>query len=76
MAIRFILLFVCMAIIIIVLLMDGKSNGFTAAISGRDNVSLFSNVKERGVDKTVNIIMAVLVVLFFALVIADKVVNA
>ena len=52
-------------VIIIVLLQSGKTEGASAAIMGGNKMNIFTRTKERGVDKIMTIITAVLVVAYF-----------
>ncbi len=58
------------------LMMRSKSNGLLSALSGTENLSLFNNSKERGIEKTMNAIMTIVTVLYFILVIAEGVLSA
>ena len=52
-------------VIIIVLLQSGKTEGASAAIMGGNKMNIFTRTKERGVDKIMTIITAVLVAAYF-----------
>ena len=49
----------------IVLLQSGKSQGASSAIMGGNKMNIFTRTKERGADKIMTIITAVLAVTFF-----------
>ena len=49
----------------IVLLQSGKSQGASSAIMGGNKTNIFTRTKERGADKIMTIITAVLAVAFF-----------
>ena len=49
----------------IVLLQSGKSQGASSAIMGGNKMNIFTRTKERGADKIMTIITAVLAVSFF-----------
>ena len=61
------LIAISILLIIIVLLQSGKNEGASAAIMGGNKMNIFARTKERGVDKIMTIITAVLVTIFFAL---------
>lgn len=56
-------------IIAVVLLQSGKSEGASAAVMGGSKMNIFTRTKERGADKIMTIITAVLTVAFFVLAI-------
>jgi len=56
-------------IIGVVLLQSGKSEGASAAVMGGSKMNIFTRTKERGADKIMTIITAVLTVAFFILAI-------
>ncbi|HCX0340372.1 TPA: preprotein translocase subunit SecG [Staphylococcus aureus] len=58
----------CIALITVVLLQEGKSSGFSGAISGGAE-QLFGKQKQRGVDLFLNRLTIVLSILFFVLMI-------
>lgn len=50
-----VLLLIASAVMIVLsLLQSGKSEGFTGAFSGSKGLDLFSNTKERGVEKVLS----------------------
>ena len=49
----------------IVLLQSGNSQGASSAIMGGNKMNIFTRTKERGADKIMTIITAVLAVAFF-----------
>lgn len=60
------LVVVCIAMIILVLLQNSKSNGLSGAISGGAE-QLFGKQKARGIDAVLNRMTVVCAVLFFVL---------
>ncbi len=64
-AAEIVLLVFAFLIIIIVLLQSGKSEGASAAIMGGNKMNIFTRTKERGSDKIMTIITAVMVVAYF-----------
>ena len=61
-----IILFVLSFIMIgVVLLQSGKSQGASSAVMGGNQMNIFTRTKERGADKIMTIITAVLAVAFF-----------
>lgn len=63
------LVIVCISLITVVLLQEGKSNGLSGAISGGAE-ALFGKQKSRGVDLVLQRITIVLSVLFFLIMLA------
>lgn len=61
-----ILVLVCIALVTVVLLQEGKSNGLSGAISGGAE-QLFGKQKQRGVDLFLHRLTIVLSVIFFLL---------
>ena len=61
-----ILVLVCIALVTVVLLQEGKSNGLSGAISGGDE-QLFGKQKQRGVDLFLHRLTIILSVIFFLL---------
>lgn len=57
---------ISLVIIIVVLLQSGKTEGASAAIMGGNKMNIFTRTKERGVEKIMTIITAVLVTAYFA----------
>ena len=53
----------------IVLLQSGKSQGASSAVMGGNKMNIFTRTKERGADKIMTIITAVLAVAFFVVAI-------
>lgn len=49
----------------IVLLQSGKSQGASSAVMGDNKMNIFTRTKERGADKIMTIITAILAVAFF-----------
>ena len=49
----------------IVLLQSGKSQGASSAVMGGNKMNIFTRTKERGSDKIMTIITAILAVAFF-----------
>lgn len=64
-AAEIVLLILSVLIIVIVLLQSGKSQGASSAIMGGNKMNIFTRTKERGADKIITIITALLVVAFF-----------
>lgn len=60
-----ILIVLSFLIIIACLLQSGKSEGASAAVMGGNKMNIFTRTKERGPDKIMTIITAVLVIAFF-----------
>ncbi len=60
------LIAISLIIIFVVLLQSGKTEGASAAIMGGNKMNIFTRTKERGVDKIMTIITAVLVTAYFA----------
>ena len=56
----------CIALIAVVLLQEGKSNGLSGAISGGAE-QLFGKQKQRGVDLFLHRLTIILAILFFVL---------
>jgi preprotein translocase subunit SecG len=52
--------------IVVCMLQSGKSGGASAAVMGGSKMNIFTRTKERGSDKIMTIITAVLTVAFFA----------
>ena len=69
---KIVLLIVSVLLILISLIQNGKSDGL-AAFTGPSDLGLFQNVKERGPEKVISIITAVLGIVFFVLVIIIKI---
>ena len=59
----------CIALITVVLLQEGKSNGLSGAISGGAE-QLFGKQKQRGVDLFLHRLTIILSVIFFLIMIA------
>ncbi|GGB00048.1 preprotein translocase subunit SecG [Macrococcus hajekii] len=68
-ALTILLVIVCIALITVVLLQEGKSNGLSGAISGGAE-TLFGKQKTRGVDLILLRTTIVLSVLFFIIMLA------
>ena len=65
-----IILFVLSFIMIgVVLLQSGKSQGASSAVMGGNQMNIFTRTKDRGADKIMTIITAVLAVAFFVVAI-------
>ena len=58
----------CIALVTVVLLQEGKSNGLSGAISGGAE-QLFGKQKQRGVDLFLHRLTIILAVIFFLLMI-------
>ena len=58
----------CIALITVVLLQEGKSNGLSGAISGGAE-QLFGKQKQRGVDLFLHRLTIILAVIFFVIMI-------
>ncbi|MCG2491449.1 preprotein translocase subunit SecG [Staphylococcus epidermidis] len=56
----------CIALVTVVLLQEGKSNGLSVAISGGAE-QLFGKQKQRGVDLFLHRLTIILAILFFVL---------
>lgn len=63
------LIIVCIALITVVLLQEGKSNGLSGAISGGAE-QLFGKQKQRGIDLVLHRVTIILSILFFLLMLA------
>ncbi|WP_323708778.1 preprotein translocase subunit SecG [Mammaliicoccus sciuri] len=63
------LIIVCIALITIVLLQEGKSTGLSGAISGGAE-QLFGKQKQRGIDLILHRVTIILAILFFLLMLA------
>ncbi|HCN60228.1 MULTISPECIES: preprotein translocase subunit SecG [Mammaliicoccus] len=63
------LIIVCIALITVVLLQEGKSTGLSGAISGGAE-QLFGKQKQRGVDLFLHRVTIILSILFFLLMLA------
>ena len=73
-AAEIVLLVLSLILVIVILLQSGKSQGASSAVMGGNKMNIFTRTKERGADKIMTIITAVLVVAFFiTTVIANKV---
>ena len=72
---KILLLIVSCALIILVSVQPGKTNGLANSISGVSNLSLFANRKERGIEKTLTTVTAVCVALFLLISFFGKVVG-
>lgn len=59
------LLVLSFILIIVILLQSGKSQGASSAVMGGSKMNIFTRTKERGADKIMTIITAVLCVAFF-----------
>lgn len=64
-AAEIVLLVLSFIMIGVVLLQSGKSQGASSAVMGGNRMNIFTRTKERGADKIVTIITAVLTVAFF-----------
>ena len=63
------LIIVCIALITVVLLQEGKSTGLSGAISGGAE-QLFGKQKQRGIDLILHRVTIILAILFFLLMLA------
>lgn len=63
------LITVCIALITVVLLQEGKSTGLSGAISGGAE-QLFGKQKQRGIDLILHRVTIILAILFFLLMLA------
>ncbi|MGB4984159.1 MAG: preprotein translocase subunit SecG [Erysipelotrichaceae bacterium] len=70
------LMLVSIALILLSLLQSGKSEGISSAFTGSGGLNLFANAKERGPEKIIANATLVVGILFFALVIVIRIVNA
>lgn len=68
------ILIVSAALIVLTLLQSGKSEGIFGAFTGSGGLNLFANVKERGSEKVISNLTLVLGILFFVLVIINRIV--
>lgn len=68
-AAEIILFVLSLVIIVVVLLQSGKSQGASSAVMGGNQMNIFTRTKERGADKIMTIITAVLAVAFFVVAI-------
>ncbi|EGQ3753205.1 preprotein translocase subunit SecG [Staphylococcus pseudintermedius] len=64
----------CIALITVVLLQEGKSNGLSGAISGGAE-QLFGKQKQRGVDLFLHRVTIVLSIIFFVLMLGISYFN-
>jgi preprotein translocase, secG subunit len=64
-AAEIVLLVLSFIMIGVVLLQSGKSQGASSAVMGGNRMNIFTRTKERGADKIMTIITAVLTVAFF-----------
>ncbi len=69
------LMIVSALLIILSLLQGGKSDGISGAFTGNGGLNLFANVKERGPEKVISNVTLVLGIIYFALVIAIRLVH-
>ena len=61
-----IILFIISAILIVITVSQSENaSGLSKAITGGDSLKLFANKKERGTDKAIVIVTAVLIGLYF-----------
>jgi len=60
-----VLLVISFLLIVVTLLQSGKSEGASAAVMGGNKMNIFTRTKERGADRIMTIITAVLAVAFF-----------
>lgn len=68
-AAEIILFVLSIIIIVVVLLQSGKSQGASSAVMGGNQMNIFTRTKERGADKIMTIITAVLAVAFYVVAI-------
>lgn len=59
------LLVLSFILIVVILLQSGKSQGASSAVMGGNKMNIFTRTKERGADKIMTIITAILSVAFF-----------
>ena len=59
------LLVLSFTLIAVILLQSGKSQGASSAVMGGNKMNIFTRTKERGADKIMTIITAILSVAFF-----------
>ena len=69
------LMIVSAILIVLVLLQSGKSDGISGAFTGTGGLNLFPNVKERGSEKVITNLTMAFGVIFFALVIAIRILD-
>jgi len=69
------LMIVSAILIILSLLQSGKSDGISGAFTGKVDLNLFQNSKERGSEKTLTNVTMVMGIIFFALVIAIRMIG-
>jgi len=69
------LLMVSAILIVLALLQSGKSDGISGAFTGTGGLNLFANVKERGSEKVITNLTMAFGVIFFALVIAIRILD-
>lgn len=67
------LMIVSVLIILLTLLQSGKSQGMSGAFTGGTSLNLFTNVKERGPEKTLSNMTLILGIVFFILVILENI---
>ncbi|WP_228865299.1 preprotein translocase subunit SecG [Staphylococcus lugdunensis] len=58
----------CIALVTVVLLQEGKSNGLSGAISGGEE-QLFGKQKQRGIDLFLHRLTIILAIIFFIILI-------
>lgn len=64
-AAEIVLLILSVIMIGLVLLQSGKSQGASSAVMGGNKMNIFTRTKERGADKIMTIITAIIAVAFF-----------
>ena len=69
------LMIVSAILIVLVLLQSGKSDGISGAFTGTGGLNLFANVKELGSEKVITNLTMVFGVIFFALLIAIRIID-
>ena len=69
------LMIVSAILIVLVLLQSGKSDGISGAFTGTGGLNRFANVKERGSEKVITNLTMAFGVIFFALVIAIRILD-
>lgn len=72
---KYIVMIVAIAMIIIILLQGGRADGLTAAFGGNKSLELFSTTKSRGSDIWLDRITLVLALVFMVIVSIIKVVG-
>ena len=65
---KYLLMIVSVSLIVLCLLQSEKGESLGSSVLGTESLSLFTNKKERGMEKTVSVATLVLGIAFFAIV--------